>query len=316
MGAGDALSMTDKALHPPEAMARKMRIAALASISVAGILAVTKLVAFVLSDSISILGSLVDSALDMTASGINLLAIRVALVPPDEDHRFGHGKAEPIAGLFQAAIISGSAVFVMWESISRLIDPQPIREVGLGVGVSVLAIVLTAGLVAYQRHVVRVTDSVAIEADKLHYGGDLLLNLSVIAALLITHFTGFLRTDAIFGLGIAAFLGHAAYGILTRSIDMLMDKELKDEQRQKILDLAMGNEHVLGVHDLKTRRGGIHTFIQMHIEVPQDMSLKQAHYVADEVEATIGENFPDADIIIHTDPFGLEEPDHVEGEVR
>lgn len=280
--------------------------AAIASIVVASTLIVVKAVAWFLSGSVALLGSLVDSVLDLAASLINFFAVRTSLEPPDEEHRFGHGKAEAIAGLFQASIIIGSAVFLMLESIGRLWTPTPVEASQLGIYVSAFAIVLTLALVIYQKHVVKQTGSVAIEADSLHYKGDLLLNAAVIVALWLSTSGGMTWADGAFGVAIALYIGWAASEIFRGSIDMLMDKEFAPSEREEIFNLVMGNPDVKGMHDLKTRRSGLLSFIQLHIEVDPEMSVYDAHAVGDEVEATVGEVFPNAEILIHTDPLGLE----------
>ena len=281
--------------------------AAKASVLVASVLIVIKAIAWFLSGSIALLGSLVDSCLDLAASVINYFAIKTSLEPPDSDHRFGHGKAEAIAGLIQSSIIFGSAIFLTFESISRLLNPHTVEATTIGIAVSVVAIILTLGLVLYQKHVVKQTGSVAIEADSLHYTGDLLLNAAVIAALFLVNFEGFGLADGFFGMGIAFYIGWTAFGIGRSSIDMLMDKEFSKAEREEIFNLVMGNDDVKGMHDLKTRRSGLQSFIQMHIELDPEMKLWDAHAVADEVEATVGEKF-NAEILIHTDPLGLEQP--------
>ncbi len=292
-----------------------MRLAARASLAVAGLLVLVKAVAWFLTGSVALLGSLVDSALDVAASLVNFLAIRTALEPPDAEHRFGHGKAEAIAGLIQSAVILGSAVFLLFESIARLARPAPIEHLELGIGVSIFAIVLTLGLVVFQKYVVNKTGSVAVAADRLHYTGDLLMNVAVIGALLVTNLGGIAWADGAFGVAIAAYIARAAWGIGRNSVDMLMDKEFDPGEREKIFNLALGNSEVKGLHELKTRRSGRHSFIQMHIEMDPEMSLFDAHAVADEVEATVGEAFPNAEILIHTDPLGLEEPHHMTDEL-
>lgn len=280
--------------------------AAIASMVVAFTLIVVKAVAWFMSGSVALLGSLVDSVLDLAASVINFLAVRTSLEPPDEEHRFGHGKAEAIAGLFQASIIIGSAAFLMLESVGRLWSPEQVTAGNLGIYVSVFAIFLTLGLVLYQRHVVKQTGSVAIEADSLHYKGDLLLNAAVIAALWLSTSGGITWADGAFGVAIALYIAWAASEIFRTSVDMLMDKEFEPSEREEIFNLVMGNPDVKGMHDLKTRRSGLSSFIQLHIEVDPEMSVYDAHGVGDEVEATVGEVFPHADILIHVDPLGLE----------
>lgn len=292
-----------------------MRLAARASLAVALVLVLVKAVAWFMTGSVALLGSLVDSALDVAASLVNFLAIRTALEPPDAEHRFGHGKAEAIAGLIQSAVILGSAVFLLFESISRIARPSPIEHMNLGIGVSLFAIVLTLALVMFQKTVVRKTGSIAVSADRLHYTGDLLLNVAVIAALIVSSLGGIGWADGAFGLAIAVYIAHNAWGIGRSSVDMLMDKEFEPEERDRIFNLAMGNSEVRGIHELKTRRSGRHAFIQMHIEMDPKLTLFDAHTIADEVEATVGEAFPNADILIHTDPLGLEEPHHKSDEL-
>ena len=282
--------------------------AAKASVLVASILIVIKSIAFVLTGSIALLGSLVDSILDLAASFINFIAIKASLEPPDSDHRFGHGKAEAIAGLAQSSIIFGSSIFILFESASRIFTPHVVEATNIGIIVSVIAIVLTFLLVLYQKHVVKETGSVAIEADSLHYTGDLLLNAAVILALFLVNIEGFALSDGLIGIGIALYIAWTAVGIARSSIDMLMDKEFEKAEREEIFNLVMGNADVKGMHDLKTRRSGLQSFIQMHIELEPKMTLYDAHMIADEVEATVGEAFGNAEILIHLDPLGLETP--------
>ncbi|MCG8507294.1 MAG: cation diffusion facilitator family transporter [Sphingomonadales bacterium] len=299
----------------PEDAGPLMRLATMAAVGVAALLIVTKAVAWLMTGSVALLGSLVDSVLDLVASAVNFFAVRAALAPADKAHRFGHGKAEAIAGLFQSAIIFGSAAFLLLEAIERLINPQPISAEWVGIGVSVFAIVMTGFLVAYQMHVIRRTGSVAVSADHLHYKGDLLLNGSVIASIAITAFSGFLYADALFGILIAGYIAFNATGILKQSLDMLMDREFSEADRDRIFDLVLGNAQVRGLHDLKTRKSGITSFIQLHIELDPELNLRAAHFIADEVEATLGEAFPSADILIHVDPLGVEEPNKTMEEV-
>ena len=266
--------------------APKMGRAAWASVLVALSLVVAKGFVWLASGSVALLGSWLDSLLDLMASLVNLIAIRTAVEPPDKEHRFGHGKAEAIAGLFQCSLILVSALFLLVASISHLLKGEALLRGDWAIGVSVLAIVLTLGLVAYQRHVVAATGSVAIEADSLHYTGDLMLNLAVIAAVALSTFAGVLWADGLFGIGIALYLGYTATGIFRKSVDMLMDREFMEEEREQIFNLVMGNADVMGLHDMKTRCSGLTSFIQMHIELEGDLSLHQAHLIADEVETS------------------------------
>lgn len=288
---------------------RWMRRAALASVAVGLTLTLAKAAAGILTGSVAILASLADSALDLFASAVTFAGVRTALKPPDREHRFGHGKAEGLAALVQGAAMAGSAVFVGLQAASRLLDPQPVTMPWAGIAVSAAAIVLTLALVAFQNFVVRRTRSLAIRADSLHYKGDLLLNLSVIAGLVASSEFGLLRADALFGIGIAVWIGIQAARVAKSAVDVLMDRELPEQARETIFNIALGNRGVRGLHDLRTRGAGVRDFIQFHIEVDARLSLREAHLIALEVEAAVGEAFPDADILIFVDPLGFERAD-------
>jgi len=292
-----------------------MRRASLASVAVGFTLTATKSGVWLATGSVTILASLADSALDLLASIVTFIGVRTALIPPDADHRFGHSKAEGLAALAQAAIMIGSASVVLLQSLGRLLEPEPVHMAWTGIAVSGLAFALTLALVAYQRRAIRRTGSVAIRADNLHYTGDLLLNLSVIAGLALTAWADLARADGLFGAGIALYIAVQALTIARSAVDMLMDKEFSDAARETIFNITMGNPHVRGLHDLKTRSAGLRAFIQLHIEVDGDLSLREARLAATEVEAAIGEVFPDAEIIINIDPVGIEPPNLTAGEV-
>ncbi len=286
-----------------------MRQATYASVAVAGTLIVAKGAAWAITDSVAMLSALIDSLLDALASIINLFAVRHALQPADREHRFGHGKAESLAGLGQAAFITGSAVFLIFEALQRLARPVAVEHGGVGIAVSVYAIIATLGLVLYQSYVVRRTKSVAIAADSLHYKSDLALNASVIAALVLSGTFGFAYADPVFAIGIAAFVLFSAWQIFKRSYDELMDREFPQEVRQKIREIATAPAEVIDMHDLRTRSSGRDSFIQLHLELPSDISLMEAHRIADDVELRLRDAFPEAEVIIHQDPAGVEE-DH------
>lgn len=284
---------------------RLMRLASYVAVSVALVLIAAKLGAWLLTGSVALLSSLIDSVLDAFASIVALVAIRQALTPADKEHRFGHGKAEPIAALGQAAFIVGSALFLSVEAVRRLWSPQPVGQQEIGIAVMVFSILVTLALVAFQAHVIRRTGSLVVSADSLHYKGDLLINLSIIASLVLTGWFDFPLADPVFALGIAAYLLWNAKGIGGEALDMLMDRELPDEERQTILALARAHSGVLGVHDLRTRAAGPIRFIQMHLELDGDTRLAEAHAIADAVEAEIEAAFPGADVIVHQDPHGI-----------
>ena len=285
-----------------------MRLATYASVVTAAILIAVKLVAWLYTDSISLLSTLVDSVLDIFASLINLAAVRHALTPADKEHRFGHGKAEPLAALGQAAFISGSALFLIFEAGHRLFDPEPLAHTTLGIWVMVFAIAATFALTRFQAYVVRKTGSMAIRADSLHYVGDLLVNVSVIVALLLVAELGWLWVDSVFGLAIAVFISTNAWRIARGAYDMLMDRELSDDERQRIKEIVLAHPRVIDLHDLRTRSSGPYAFIQIHLELDGAMSLLESHEIADQVEARIREAFPEAEVLIHQDPHGIEEP--------
>ncbi len=284
-----------------------MRAATYASVSVASVLILAKTGAWLFTESVSLLSSLVDSLLDAGASIVNLLAVRHALQPADREHRFGHGKAEPLAGLAQSAFIAGSGIFLLLESADRLINPMPVENGAVGIAVMVLAIVLTLGLVLFQRYVVKKTNSVAIAADSLHYRVDILVNAAVIVSLVLASYQGWLLADPLFAIAIVAYMAWGSLSIARESINSLMDRELPDEDRIRIRDIAMGHPEVLDVHDMRTRTAGPDTFIQLHLELPGHLLLEEAHRISDEVMYRVEDAFPNAEVLIHQDPEGVDE---------
>ncbi len=293
---------------PDAKIARLMRRVALAAVIAAILLAGLKAVAFFLTDSMAMLGSLADSALDIVASFVNLLAVNQALTPADREHRFGHGKAEPLAGLAQGAFIGGSAVFLAAESIRRLIAPHPISHGGIGLGVMVVSIVLTLLLVFAQRAVVRRTGSIAISADSAHYVTDILVNAGVIVGIISASMLGWNAADPLAGLAIAGVIAHTAWRVFRRSYDQLMDHELPEADRERIRGILLAHRDIQGIHDLRTRAAGMQSFIQVHIELDPALPLSRAHAISDEAEAGIRAAFPQAEILIHQDPKGYERP--------
>ena len=291
----------------PASAGKLMRAATTASVVVATSLIVVKIVAWVLTGSVSLLSSLVDSILDVMASMVNFLAVRRALRPADADYRFGHGKAEPLAGLGQSAFITGSAMILIFEAGERIIDPVPIQQPMVGISVMVLSIVLTVGLVLFQRYVVRTTGSTAIGADALHYETDALINGSVIVSLGLSSYLGWQLADPIFALAIASYLLLGAWRIARRAVELLMDREFSNGEREKIYNIVLQHPKAKGIHELRTRRSGLQPFIQFHLELDGRLSLNLAHKVTDEVETSVKKAFPCAEIIIHQDPFGLVE---------
>jgi ferrous-iron efflux pump FieF len=286
--------------------------AALASIAVASTLAAVKLAAWWASGSVAMLAAFTDSLLDLVASTTNFVAIRWAARPADRGHRFGHGKAEALAGLVQAAVISGSAVFLAVQSIERLRQPQPVEAGAAALVVIALSLALTFALVLFQRRVVRKTGSLAIGADRLHYVSDLLMNLAVALAVALSAFAGILWADPLFGLAIGAYIAASAFAILRQSVDQLMDRELPEEERRAIRDTAAAHPAVRGVHSLRTRQAGNQVHMLLHIDLDPAMTLAAAHAVGIEVENALLQNYPDADILIHADPAGIDAPHGLE----
>jgi ferrous-iron efflux pump FieF len=290
----------------PAQHARLMRQATVAALTVALSLSLAKAIAWWLSGSVSLLAGLTDSLLDGAASLLNLIAVHYALRPADEDHRYGHGKAEALAGLGQALFIGASAVLVGSHGVERLLHPQPLGAPDLGIAVMLLSLALTVALLLFQRHVVRLTGSTAIRADSLHYRSDLLLNGSILLALLLASF-GWPQLDALFGIGIAFYILWSAISIVREAVAVLMDQELSPEVSTQMLDLVCAVPGVLGAHDLRTRISGTRWFVQLHIELPGELSLFQAHALSDQVEATIRAEFPRAEVLVHADPIATTE---------
>ena len=281
---------------------RLMRRATYASLLVAFILILMKLAAFFLTGSVALLSSLIDSLLDSIASFINFVAVKQSLEPADKEHRFGHGKAQPLAGLAQAAFITGSSLFLAFEAIDRLLHPVIVQRGDIGIGVMTASLVLTIALVIYQRHVIRKTGSIAIRADSFHYVSDIAMNLGVILALILTSYMNWNQADPIFALIIAAYIVYSVWQIVSQSLDQLMDRELPDSDRERIDEIARKNSSVVAIHDLRTRASGKDVFIQLHLELDGGMNLYQAHSIADDVQTRLEAAFPGADVIIHEDP--------------
>jgi ferrous-iron efflux pump FieF len=294
-------------MRTPEETARLMRMATYASTTVALSLIVIKLIAWVMTESISMLATLIDSCLDALASIINLIAVRHALTPADKKHRFGHGKAEALAGLGQATFIAGSSMFLVLEAVSRFWHPQPVEAMPVGLAVMGISIAATVGLVLFQSHVIRQTGSTAIKADHLHYKTDLIVNVGVIVALILAS-RGSLAFDPLIAVAIAAYILYSAWEIASESLNLLMDHELPDADRKRIKSIVNAHPKVCGMHDLRTRKSGMTEFIQLHLELDDKLTLMEAHSIADEVEASILAEFPGAEVIIHEDPASLVEP--------
>lgn len=288
-----------------EARARLTRGAAYASISMALFLSVLKLWAVWRTDSTAMLGSLADTGLDLVASVATLVGVWIAAQPADREHRFGHGKAEALSSMFQVVLIALSAIGIAVRAVSQLLAGERVAAANEGVIVSLVAIVATFALLAWQRHVIRKTGSLAIRTDNVHYKSDLFLNLGVIAALALDHYAGIAGADPVFGLAIAAWLAWGAWRASSEAIDHLMDKEWPEDRREQFLAVLARHPELRGVHDLRTRTSGAHDFVQFHAMVDGAMTVAEAHRVMDELEARIESEFPGVEVLIHPDPEGL-----------
>ncbi len=283
------------------------RIASYASLTVALTLVALKLWAWFATSSVSILSTLADSFLDVMASAITVVAIWVSSQPADSEHRFGHGKAEGLAALLQSLIITLSAIYVCFEAIMRLINPQPVEEPIIGLSVMLVAVLLTFALVTFQGYVVKRTGSMAIKADAIHYRMDLLIAVGVAISVMLSSYSNFALIDPLVGIAISAYILHSTYGIARSALKVLLDHELPEAERQQICELAISHPDVHGFHDLRTRYGGSRYFIQFHLELSPDISLFQTHKILDAVEDKVRSVFPQSDIIVHPDPLGFEE---------
>jgi ferrous-iron efflux pump FieF len=285
---------------------RLLKIATSASVVVATLLVLIKGVAWVKTGSVAMMGSLLDSILDAAAAVLNMYFVRRALKPADERHRFGHGKAEPLGGVFQAMIIGGSAIFLAAESIRRFFEPEMPTNSELGIIIMVISSVIVSGLVLLQRYVVKRTDSLVIAGDALHGFGDIMINVGVIIALFVATRFDAPFIDPVIGILLSGILFRGSYEIGRNAMRQLMDAEFTPEERQKIREIAMSNPNISDLHDLRTRRAGLTSFIQLHIELDGSMNLTEAHEIADAVELEIRRAFPDSEVLIHQDPHGKE----------
>ena len=284
--------------------------AALASVAMAcGLIALKSYAAWATS-SVAMLGSLADSGLDLLASLVTLYGVKLAAEPADHDHRFGHGKAEALAALFQVMLITASAVGIAWRAVTALGRDTPTGNAEFGIGVSVVAIVATACLLAYQRRIIRRTGSVAIMADNVHYQSDVLLNGSVIVALVLDQYFGWKKADPVFGIAIALWLAWGAFRASSNAIDQLMDKEWPEGERARFIEVAARQPGIKGIHDFRTRRSGAHDFAQFHMEVGRDLTIHAAHDIVENVEQALRRAYPKVEVLIHLDPEGHVDTDN------
>ncbi|MFP1723870.1 CDF family cation-efflux transporter FieF [Lonsdalea quercina] len=281
---------------------RLVTTAAILATATALLLFALKVFAWWYTGSVSLLASLVDSLVDIAASLINLLVVRYSLQPADSEHTFGHGKAESLAALAQSMFISGSALFLLLTGFQHLISPQALKDPAVGMWVTIVALVVTGLLVAFQRWVVARTHSQAVRADMLHYQSDVMMNGAILVALGLS-WKGVTWADAVFALGIGAYILYSALRMAYDAIQALLDRALPDEERQEITDIVAALPGISGAHQLRTRRAGPTRFIQLHLEMEDTLPLVKSHQIADDLEKALLQRFPDADIIIHQDPI-------------
>lgn len=296
-------SSTNTSTHS-EDYAYWVRLAAISSSSVALLLVVIKFYAWLVSDSSAMLASTTDSILDLFASVMNIIILRFALAPADKEHKFGHGKAESLAGLVQAAFVLGSAILLIFNGVERVINPRVIVHSNIAIWVTIAAIALTLALVFFQRFVIKRTGSVVISADALHYQSDLLMNFGVLIAIVLSQGI-WLQADGIFTIAVALYLLLGAGKIIYQSVYQLMDHEISDDELAKIKAIILSHQHALGMHELRTRQSGAHRFIQFHLELDDNLSLLEAHSIGDEIEAEICQALAPCEVFIHHDPSSV-----------
>jgi ferrous-iron efflux pump FieF len=282
---------------------RLMKLATTASISMASVLLAAKFYTWWLTDSLSMLSSSIDSLFDVLMSAVNVFAVRYAMKPADDDHRFGHGSIEDIAGLAQCAFIFAAMAMILLQSIERVVNadstlPHPV----LGIGVSVLAMVLTSVLVAFQTYVMHHTKSLVVAADRLHYAGDILFNLGVLVAFALSSYLGWAKADAAVAIIIAVIVLWSNRVIGIRAFNNLMDREMPDEEKALILSIVEKQKGIRSYHKFKTRYSGIKPFIQLHVEINANLHFREAHEITDQLEKALLLAFPGAEVIIHPDP--------------
>jgi cation diffusion facilitator family transporter len=300
--------MSEPATLPVAETAALTRRITLFSVATASVLVVIKIVAWRASNSVALLASMADSALDLVASLATLFAVRYAVVPPDAEHRYGHGKAEAFASLIQAGLVFASAALVGREAIGDLIHPQPLQQGGWAVAVMAVSIALTAALVAAQGHVLRRTTSVAVSGDRAHYAADLASNVIALAGVAAAAWFGIHGLDPLAALAVAALLLWGAIGVFREASGQLLDRELSPEARERIVELVTHDSRVIGVHQLRTRASGPYVHMQMHVDLDPQLTLAEAHAIIVDAEKRVLEAYPAADIIMHPDPRGRAEP--------
>lgn len=282
---------------------RLMRAASVASIVTATTLIALKLVTFLLTGSMAILSSLFDSIQDSMTSIINFFAVKHASEPADKEHRFGHGKAQALGAMTQGFVIAAASVFLLKESIARLMEPQEIAKIGLGLSITIFALIATFALITFQKFVIKKTNSLSIRADMAHYTGDIMMNVGVIVSMVLAYYLKWTFVDSLFGIIVALYLFTIVYQILRESITILMDTEMPDSFRNKINKMTLAFPEVKEIYQLKTRQSGSNVFVQFCVALDKDLTLEQAHDIIDKIEEALTHKEPDIQVIIHPEPY-------------
>ena len=284
-----------------------VKSASIASLLVSSTLIVLKYYGWVTTTSVSLLGSLADSLIDFLASVFVFIAVSYSLLPADAKHRFGYDKSEGLAAFIQSLLIGISGVYVFSEAITRLLNPSQINQPNIAIWIILVSIALTIALIIYQKYVVKKSQSMAIESDQYHYLTDTFINLSVLFSIVITGWTRFTFIDAVVGLLISGVVLYTAFILLKKSFKILLDQEIQSSHRDQIRKIALQHPQVLGFHDLRTRDTGRKYIIQFHLELDPKMSLLESHRITDEVTDNVLDVYPNSELIIHTDPLGIDE---------
>jgi cation diffusion facilitator family transporter len=282
------------------------KLASYASLTVAVLMTVFKLAAWLATGSVAMLTSAVDALVDAAASVVTYMGVRYAAQPPDAKHRFGHGKAEAVAGFTQATFVAGAACTLAFQSAQRVFTPEPLAKIDFGVAVIIVSLVAALGLTVLQAFVVKRTHSTAIAADRAHYLADVAVNGGVLAALLITKLTGWDRADPLIALGLSAYLGWNAWHMVQEALVQLLDQELPAEERERIKAAVLACDGVRNLHDLRTRHAGDRIFVEFHLEVDGGLTVGRAHDIADAAEAAVAALLPGTvEVMGHMEPAGI-----------
>ena len=284
------------------------KLATTASLALAIFLTIIKTFGVLYTGSLSVLSSMIDSLADIFASLITFFAVHISSRPADKEHRYGHGKAEALSALIQSAFICGSGFFIIYDAVIRFLSPRTIPQSWIGIIIMIISLILTICLIIFQHYVAKRTKSQAIIADALHYYVDVITNFGIIFSLFIVHQWNIFWIDTITAIIVSAYLIFNAYKLATDAISLLMDKELDDSIREHITKIALSSDHIMGIHDLRSRNMGDKYIFELHLELDGNLALAQAHQYTNNVEKSIKQAYPGAQIIIHQDPSGTSEP--------